>query len=78
MSRLMWSFASEDRLVTCLSLAARRLCQPGPEDWTSYSLPRGLEWLYGPLRPARLALKWSGRLLSGLRGGGTRRDQGGM
>jgi hypothetical protein len=78
LAHLWWSFASEDHLSAVLGHAFRRLIQPGPEDWATYSLPGRLEWLYGPLRPPRLALKWLSRLFRGgkktQRPGGKGRD----
>jgi len=32
---------------------------PGPEDWDAVRLPEWLEWLYWPLRPARLLAKYA-------------------
>jgi len=65
LEQLIWNLSTEDRLVASVGHGLRRLFQPGPGDWASYSLPKGLRWLYGPLRPVRLALKWSRRLLLG-------------
>ena len=32
---------------------------PGPEDWDAVRLPEWPEWLYWPLRPARLLAKYA-------------------
>jgi hypothetical protein len=32
---------------------------PGTEDWDAVRLPQRLEWLYWPLRPARLLAKYT-------------------
>jgi hypothetical protein len=65
---LRWRFATEDSLARGLGHAALRFFRPGPEDWDSLGLPRALSWLYYPLRPARLGVKWLGHLLPGVRG----------
>ncbi len=72
LAHLWWTFASEDRLASSMGHALRRLFQSGPEDWATYSLPRCLAWLYGPLRPFRLVTKWARRLtrVGGMEGSG--------
>jgi hypothetical protein len=55
---MFWSFASEDSLWAGLGHATARFFRPGPGDWAWIDLPRRLEWLYYPLRPVRLAIKW--------------------
>ncbi len=61
--RLLMRFCTEDSVLLSLRHATVRIFTPGPEDWESYSLPARLTWLYYPLRPARLAVKWLKRLL---------------
>ena len=46
--------------VRCIAASLR----PTPGDWAWARLPRGLWWLYWPLRPVRLAAKYGGSLLS--------------
>jgi hypothetical protein len=65
---LRWRFATEDSLAAGLGHATVRFFRPGPEDWQSLRLPAAVWWLYYPLRPARLGLKWVGHLLPGDRG----------
>lgn len=65
LARLATRFIAEDSVLLSLRHAAIRFFTPGPEDWEAYSLPRHLEWLYYPLRPFRLAMKWVRRLLGG-------------
>ena len=59
-STTWWRVCSEDRVPAALSHLAVRLLRPGPEDWAALQLPDRLHWLYWPLRPVRLALKWGG------------------
>ncbi len=53
----------EDRRLDRVRFVAARLFAPTPEDWETFSLPPLLEWLYYPLRLARLGVKWCKRLL---------------
>ena len=62
LARLTWRFATEDSVAAAMWHAATRFFRPGPEDWDWVSFPVGLSWLYRPLRPARLAVKWARRL----------------
>ncbi len=68
LSLLRWRFATEDSLAGGLGHATVRFFRPGPEDWASVRLPPALSWLYYPIRPARLGVKWVGHLLPGCRG----------
>jgi hypothetical protein len=60
---LLTGFATEDSLANGLRHAATRFFCPGREDWEAVPLPAALNWLYYPMRPGRLALKWIGRFL---------------
>ena len=61
--RTRWHRLGEDRALDRLRFALNRLFAPTAEDWESVDLPRGLSWLYYPLRPLRLAAKWAKRVL---------------
>jgi hypothetical protein len=65
---LMTKFATEDSLPASVRHGAIRLLYPGREDWEAFALPSGLGWLYYVLRPGRLTLKWSRRLLQSILG----------
>jgi hypothetical protein len=60
---LMDWFATEDSPMAGLRHGATRFLCPGREDWEAIALPRCLTWLYYPLRPGRLVVKWMKRLL---------------
>jgi hypothetical protein len=65
---LLWNAVTEDALLTAVEHGALRALRPGPEDWESYALPAGMSWLYWPLRPLRLAVKWARRALAAAAG----------
>ena len=65
---LVTRFATEDSLLASMRHALIRLFYPGREDWEAFALPSSLRWLYYILRPGRLALKWSRRLLQSIPG----------
>lgn len=65
---LLWNAVTEDALLTAAEHGALRALRPGPEDWESYRLPPGARWLYWPLRPVRLAVKWGTRALAAVQG----------
>jgi hypothetical protein len=48
----------QDGALQQLRYAARALLTPGLGEWSRWSLPRHLEFLYWPLRLARLAEKY--------------------
>jgi hypothetical protein len=60
---LFWRFATEDSLTAAARHGAARFFTPGPEDWEGLALPPRIAWLYYPLRPVRLAVKWARKLL---------------
>jgi Uncharacterised nucleotidyltransferase len=59
---LFWRFATEDSLAAGVWHGTTRLFSPGPEDWEGLALPPRMAWLYYPLRPVRLAVKWAKQL----------------
>ena len=59
LATLWWRFRSEDRGRDALDHLVMRGLTPGPEDWDAVRLPAQLEWLYWPLRPARLLAKYA-------------------
>lgn len=59
LATLWWRVRSEDRGRDALDHLVRRSLLPGPEDWDAVPLPERLEWLYWPLRPARLLAKYA-------------------
>ena len=61
LSKMAWAVLSEDGSSAGFAHALARALRPGPEDWENVALPPSLDWLYYPLRPVRLALKWSKR-----------------
>lgn len=63
LAKIGWNITSEDTLGAIGRHAVDRFTRPGPEDWDCFSLPAWLEWLYYPLRPIRLMVKWTARLL---------------
>jgi hypothetical protein len=60
---LFWVFATEDSIVRVLWHGLVRVFRPGPADWAIVTLPPALNWLYWPLRPFRLTVKWAKRLM---------------
>ena len=56
---LWWWARSEDRGRDALDHLVMRSLPPGPGDWEAVRLPERLEWLYWPLRPARLLAKYA-------------------
>ena len=59
---LAWTIVTEDSIPRALEHAAVRAFRPHTGEWEAVALPAGAEWLYYPLRPLRLALKWLRRL----------------
>ena len=68
---LAWTIVTEDSIPRALEHAAVRAFRPHVGEWESVALPAGAEWLYYPLRPLRLVLKWLRRVPTSrsLRGG---------
>ena len=62
---LLWKFATEDSLWRTLENLGVRLLHPGLGEWQVVELRPSLRWLYFALRPLRLTVKWSRRLLIG-------------
>jgi hypothetical protein len=60
---LWWWARSEDRWRDALDHLVMRTLPPGPGDWEAVQLPEPLEWLYWPLRPARLLAKYGRAVL---------------
>jgi len=56
---LWWWARSEDRWQDAFDHLVMRALPPGPGDWEAVRLPEPLEWLYWPLRPARLLAKYA-------------------
>jgi hypothetical protein len=61
LATLWWRVRGEDRRRDALDHLVMRGLLPGPEDWDAVRLPARLEWLYWPLRPARLLAKYARR-----------------
>jgi len=59
LATLWWRVRSEGRGRDALDPLVIRSLLPGPEDWDAVRLPEWLEWLYWPLRPARLLAKYA-------------------
>ena len=59
LATLWWRVRSEDRGRDALDHLVMRGLLPGLEDWDAVRLPARLEWLYWPLRPARLLAKYA-------------------
>ena len=56
-SSLLWTLAMEDTATENVSHVSVRLLRPGPMDWETFDLPPSLQWLYWPLRPARIFVR---------------------
>lgn len=59
LATLWWRVRSEDRGRDAFDHLVMRGLLPSPEDWDAMHLPALLEWLYWPLRPARLLAKYA-------------------
>ena len=59
LATLWWLVRSEDRGRDALDHLVMRGLLPSSEDWDAVPLPARLEWLYWPLRPARLLVKYA-------------------
>ena len=59
LTRLWWRVRSEDRGRDVLDHLVAHSLLPRSADWEAVRLPQRLEWLYWPLRPARLLAKYA-------------------